>query len=163
MNAIDLSDDDIDIAIRTVVGEASDQGAAGMTAVAWVIRNRAEWAPSAWWGDSVVTVCKKHAQFSCWRPELGGKPNADCERIAAMREDAAEYLSARYVVLAVMDGTLPDPTGGATTYKVRGTKAQWDVAVSGMSPREIGAHDFWRLSPKGPCLAFLETPVQEVA
>jgi hypothetical protein len=134
-----------------------------MAAVAWVIRNRAQWdeeiAPDhpehEWWGVSVATVCMHPYQFSCW---LGG---ADTLRIMNLKNYDPEYLAAEAVVRAVMDGTIPDPTGGATTYKVRGTPARWDKAVAGVAPRSIGAHDFWRLSPNGPCLAFLDEPLTQ--
>lgn len=146
---------DRDTAIRTLVGEASNQGAAGLTAVEWVILNRANWTPNAWWGDTVGGVCKKAWQFSCWN---GG---ANTDRINAMTTDDPEYLAAATVFDAAIDGTTSDPTGGATTYKIRGTKASWDVAVQDETPRAIGVHDFWRLDPRGYCLAFFDSPTTE--
>lgn len=152
-----MTDEDRDIAIRTLVGEASNQGVAGLTAVEWVILNRAGWAPPTWWGETVGEVCRKHAQFSCW---LGGP---DTDRITNMSVDDSQYRSAAAVFDAAVNGQCPDPTGGATTYKVRGTKASWDPAVQGESPRSIGAHDFWRLDPRGHCLAFLDDQTTGVA
>lgn len=152
-----VSPSDRDVAIRTIVGEASNQGAEGMVAVAWVIRNRAEWSPAAWWGDSVGSVCRKAWQFSAWN----GGPNTD--RINALQITDHEYLSAASIFDAVFNGDIPDPTNGATTYKVCGTKASWDVAVADTPPCELGQHLFWRLDPKGPVLAFLsDTPEQVV-
>lgn len=145
-----LSFADIDIGTRTLDGEAGNQGTDGLTAVAWVIRNRMTWAPYPWWGNTVETVCKKPWQFSAWN----GGP--DTERIKALKQTDAEYARARAVLLSVMSGGIPDLTGGATTYKVRGTPAEWDRAVAAFPPREIGIHDFWRLSDKGPCMAFLD-------
>lgn len=143
---------DRDFAIRTIAGEASDQGQKGQAAIAWVIRNRAEFQPTAWWGSDVGGVCRKRAQFSCWN---GGK-NTDRVKDLATTDD--EYRDAAEVLDAVMNGDVPDPTGGATTYKVRGTSASWDKAVADVAPVEIGDHDFWRLMPNGTCALCVSVP-----
>lgn len=145
MDSINLSLAELDVAARTVDGEAANQGADGMAAVAWVFRNRAQWKPAAWWGAHIVAVCVHPDQFSCWLP------GPDRDRINALSRSGNEYLKACDIVQAVMDGTIPDPTGGATTYKVRGTLASWNDAVKDFPPRQIGAHDFWRLGPDGVC------------
>lgn len=152
MSKINLSLADWDKAVRTIVGEASNQGADGMAAVAWVIRNRAEWVPSAWWGAHVAAVCSQPYAFSCWNP---GDPNANRDRVKALATTDHQYRAAATVLGDVMAGDLPDPTGGATHYKVHGTRASWDHAVSSREPRQIGDHDFWRLAPDGRCLPFV--------
>lgn len=148
--------DDLDIAARVLDGEAGNQGAHGMAAVAWVILNRATWdeitadhPEREWWGTTIGSVCRKPMQFSC----LNGGANTD--RIKALLPTSREYQTATVVLRQVIAGSVPDPTGGATTYKVRGTSASWDGAVAAVVPRSIGAHNFWRLSPDGKCLPFL--------
>lgn len=154
---MNLSPEALDVVIRTVVGEASNQGADGMAAVMWTILNRANWQPAAWWGHDVEVVCRKFEQYSAWLP------GADRDRITRMQPTAAEYIAAQNVILGVLAGHVADLTRGSTTYKVRGTKASWDHAVADTPPLEIGAHSFWRLSPTGPCMAFLDDPTQQVA
>jgi N-acetylmuramoyl-L-alanine amidase len=146
---ISYCDADLDLAIRTVDGEARGESVAGQAAVAWVIRNRLEWA-HAWWGTSPSKVAEAKYQFSCWN---GG---TDTNYITNLSPLSEEYADIACVVKAVFAGASPDPTGGATTYKVTGTKASWDAAVAGRAPRVIGRHSFWRLSPYGEVLPFLE-------
>lgn len=151
--AVLLTSVDEDVATRTLVGEASDQSLEGQVSVAWVMRNRALWQPRAFWGSTITAVCQYPKQFSCWN----GGENTD--RIKSMPTADQQYQKALVVIRSVMAGQIPDPTCGATTYKVRGTPAMWDTAVQDMPPKSIGAHDFWRLDPRGPCLAFLTPDV----
>lgn len=142
---MDLSPEQLDTAVRTAIGEGDNQGPDGLAGIIWTFRNRAEWKPTAWWGSSVSACCVHPAQYSCWLP------GPDLDRIKAISNTSPDYLKVADIVQAVMDGTIPDPTGGATTYKVRGTPASWDHAVENIPPRSIGAHDFWRLGPNGVC------------
>lgn len=142
--------DDIDAATRTVDGEARGEPVTGQVAVAWVIRTRADWdelhsahPEHEWWGTTPAKVCEHPAQFSCWN---GG---ADTDHIKALETTSGEYIVISGIVQDVFDGKVEDPTGGATHYKVRGTKASWDHATVGMTPREIGKHDFFCLGPTG--------------
>jgi len=135
---------DIDCAARTVWGEARGEIEAGQVAVAWVIRTRARWTPPAWWGGSIAAVCRKPFQFSCWN---ASDPNA--ARLAGPRAALEGFDGILAIVSDVMVGDIPDPTGGATHYKVRGTSASWDGAVvaRGLTPVSIGSHDFYALGP----------------
>lgn len=143
MNALALTDNDLDAAVRTVYGEARGEPFAGQVAVAWVIRNRATWEPPAWWGHTVSAVCNKPYQFSCHN---ANDPN--CRIVQALSDNNLVYLTLLHgVVEPVMAGDIPDLTLGATHYKVRGTKASWDKAVEDIEPVSIGAHDFYRLGP----------------
>ena len=157
--AILLSASDLDIAARTLVGEASGEPLEGRVAVAWTLRSRALWQPAAWWGANIADVCQHPEQYDCWMPTLGGQANADYERIMDMSVDDPQYQAAEIVVRSVMAGDIPDPTFGSTTYKRTGTKAFWDNAVSAVEPIILGHQSFWRLSPTGPCLAFLNSPL----
>lgn len=142
--AVLLRAGDIEIASRTVWGEARGEGEAGQIAVAWVIRNRAEWSPPAWWGISISGVCQKPFQFSCWNTD---DPNA--ARLAGPTSALEGFSEIFSIVSAVMISGIPDPTGSATHYKVHGIPASWDAAVAsrGIKPVSIGRHDFYALGP----------------
>lgn len=58
---------DLQIMALTVWGEARGETDAGKSAVAWVIRNRAD--HPRWWGRDLRGVCLKSHQFSCWNKE----------------------------------------------------------------------------------------------
>ncbi|MEZ5825304.1 MAG: cell wall hydrolase [Geminicoccaceae bacterium] len=122
---------------RTILGEARGEGELGMTAVAWVIRNRA--ANPRWWGRSVTEVCKKPFQFSCW---LKGDKNY---KLVATDAFALHPLArkARQIAQSVLSGSVPDPTNGADHYRHYGVDPAWD---DGHQPvASIGAHRFYRL------------------
>lgn len=138
---------DDDTATRTVWGEAEGEPEEGQIAVAWVIRNRAEWKPPAWWGTDVLSVCHCRLQFSCMNP--GTLRHA---KIEMLDDTDPMYRSIRQLVEGVFNGEISDPTFGCTQYKVTGTKASWDRAVDGHDPVVIGKHSFWRLSPSGVVL-----------
>lgn len=131
-----------DAVIRTCYGEADGEPDEGIAGVAWVVRRRAEWEPPAWWGKNLYQVCHLHAQFDCWNP--GTK---DYQRTIALPETDREYLRIAKIVDGVLSGSIPDPTGGATTYKRTGTHASWDTAVAHMVPTIIGHHSFFKLEP----------------
>lgn len=151
MLALKLSMDDEDAAVRTVYGEARGEPFEGQIAVAFVIRNRATWDEALrplnpeheWWGKTVATVCHHPNQFSCWRPS---DPNSTA--ISKLSDTTLLYTALlNGVVRPVMAAAIADPTNGATHYKVRGTKAEWDISTKDMQPVSIGAHDFYRLGP----------------
>ena len=60
---------EVDVLARTIWGEARGEGKEGMEAVASVILNRTEIAKRLdgyWWGNTIIQVCQKPYQFSCW-------------------------------------------------------------------------------------------------
>lgn len=99
---------DRDAVIKTVIGEAGNQGDVGMAAVAHVIRNRV--SDSRFQNDfnSVVFAPK---QFSVWNKGKEGNPN-----LHNLNPNSARYKKAAAVVDAVMSGRHVDPTGGALYY-----------------------------------------------
>src|SRR5688572_19754753 len=73
---------EIDVLARTVWGEARGEGSIGMQAVACVVLNRVAVAESRagyWWGNTIVQVCQKPYQFSCWN-----KDDANYRRVMAV-------------------------------------------------------------------------------
>jgi hypothetical protein len=157
MDPLMLTLEDWEKATRTVDGEARGEHKEGQIAVAYIIRNRATWDETLfpghpekeWWGTTIQQVCQHPWQFSCWN----GGPNTD--HIKGLSTESDEYKDILAIVKQVMGKEVPDPTGGSTTYKVRGTVASWDHAVAGCPAISIGKHDFWRLSPGGRVLPFL--------
>lgn len=136
-----ISARDRDAMIRTVWGEARGETFNGQAAVAHVILNRA--ANPAWWGRDDWEVCHHAMQFSCWNfndPNFG--------MLISLSPNSADYIKLGAVVDAVVNGAMPDLTGGATHYKVTGTAASWDKATVGITPVIIGHHSFYKLGPK---------------
>lgn len=138
---------DLDTMVRTLYGEARGESQMGRAAVAWVIRNRL--AHPGWWSrdrgdgipdDTIAAVCRDPWQFSCWNE---GDPNR--EKMTGLDKDFLMYKALEDIARGVLDGKIPDPTHGATHYKVVGTKAAWDSATLGRHPVVIGKHEFYAL------------------
>ena len=99
---------DRDVGIRTMLGEAGNQGAEGLAAVAHVMRNR---ATDSRWPDSIAGVALQPKQFSTWNAGAGGNAIPyNAKPGSPMYERAGEIFD------AVMAGKNVDPTGGATHY-----------------------------------------------
>lgn len=97
-----------DIVIRTIIGEAANEGPEGWAAVASVLRNR---AADPRWPDQVGTVALQPKQFSAWNEGAGGN-----SLVHKYKPGDATYDRVGQVVDQVMAGQMPDPTGGATHY-----------------------------------------------
>ena len=127
----------LDIMARTVWGEARGEGEPGMVAVAWVIKNRS--AKPGWWGDDVESVCRKPYQFSCW---LAADPNSS--KCAAVTPGDPYFAEALRISAAVLGGSIPDPTDGATSYCVT-TLAPRIAWTAGKTPSAVIGHQtFYR-------------------
>ena len=138
--AIEVTATDLDVATRTLYGEARGEPLEGQQAVAWVLRTRATWPKSVWWGEGLAGVCQKPWQFSCWNAR---DPNRS--KLLALSDEDPEYQALYAVVESVMMGEVDDPTGGATHYEVVGTGAAW---AAGRTPsRIIGRHAFYVVGP----------------
>lgn len=123
---------ELDIATRTVYGEARGESYEGKVAVAWVIRNRL--ARPCWWGRDIKGVCTHPWQFSCW---------TDHNAIICRRATQEQMTDCREAVRKVFDGEEPDPTDGASHYHRHDTKASWDDGT--IPVKRIGNHVFLRL------------------
>lgn len=97
--------DDRDLIVRTVLGEAANQGPEGMAAVAHVILNRLK---SGKYGQSVPDVLFAPKQFEPW--------NTRRSELMAISPNSPAYQSAASIVDRVQAGEAPDPTGGATHF-----------------------------------------------
>jgi hypothetical protein len=125
----------IDTLARTVWGEARNQGDLGMQAVAAVVVNRTRRGTYAGW--TVEGVCEAPFQFSCWNED---DPNR--AKLKAVNLADPIFVKCLSIGASAVDGTLADPTSGATHYFVNGTKVPaWSV---GKTPCvTIGAHLFF--------------------
>lgn len=126
---------ELDTMARTVYGEARGESDVGKAAVAWVIKNRA--VKPGWWGKDIASVCLKRSQFSCWNAD---DPNAS--KCAAVDEsnDALRHIKA--ICQAVLDGSIPDPTNGATHYHTKQVAPPW--AATALPCAVIGNHLFYK-------------------
>jgi len=122
---------DLDIAARTVYGEARGEPPEGRLAVARVIVNRYR-AGSI----SLQAVCEKPFQFSCWNKDDPNEP-----KIRAVTYDDVTLRDCLSAVLAALDPRSVDPTHGSRHYHVASAKAWW---AAGREPVVIlGAHAFY--------------------
>lgn len=137
---LDVTDDDLDVATRTLWGEARGEPLVGQLAVAWVIRNRAEWHPGQWWGHTPKQVCLLPSQFSVWFPT---DPN--CAKMHNLPRTDPEYIHLREVVRSVFAGEIDDPTARCTHYEVLGTGAAW--AKNREFSVLLGRHAFYAIGP----------------
>ncbi len=137
------TDQDEDVLARTVWGEARGESVRGMEAVACVVMNRVAVARAHggafWWGGTVVEVCKKKWQFSCWNED---DPNR--EKVMAVNERDAEFRIAKRIARRAVKGALEDPTGGATHYHVEGVMPKWVTDPRMEEMKKIGRHVFYR-------------------
>ena len=137
--SVDNRDPAIDTLARTLWGEARGEPTRGIEAVAAVVINRVARARAKggfWWGDTVIAVCRKPFQFSCWNAD---DPNL--AKLLAVRAGEAKFDLCLNVARQAVSGQLADPTGGATHYHARSVRPAW---AAGRSPTvEIGSHLFY--------------------
>lgn len=132
---------EVDILARTIWGEARGEGKAGMEAVAMVICNRAAVARTRggyWWGNSVIEVCLKPYQFSCWN-----RNDPNHQKLLSITRDDPVFETARRIAHRVLLGFIKDGTKGATHYHARSIMPSW---AKGQQPcAVIGRHVFYKL------------------
>jgi spore germination cell wall hydrolase CwlJ-like protein len=126
---------DIDIAARTVWGEARGEPLDGKLAVAWVIRNRAE--KGGWFGEGLAGVSMKPWQFSVWN-----KNDVNREKLLELKKDSRGYQQALAVVARSLV-TPDDPTHGANHYHTKDIFPHW--AEDADAVLNVGNHLFYRL------------------
>ncbi|MBH8610484.1 cell wall hydrolase [Pseudomonas mohnii] len=112
-----VTERDRDVLVRTLWGEARGESLVGQIAVAWSIRNRVEMdlnrdGKPDWWGEGYAEVCQRPYQFSCWNKNDPNFAYLSGAKAIPLRELAQARIAADQVI----DGKVPDPTGGATHY-----------------------------------------------
>lgn len=148
---INFNDTDQLVLALTLYGEARGEGVAGLTAVAWVIRNRASrsrFTKLAGSAGAVAGVCRAPWQFSCWN---AGDPNSARLRVwlsdpTVVPRNVGEAVWA--VAGAALNDLSPDPTNGGDHYHTR-TAPAWagawppDWAATMPVSAQIGEHIFY--------------------
>ncbi len=136
-----LKELEIDVLARTIWGEARGEGKEGMEAVASVILNRTEIAKRLngyWWGNTIIQVCQKPYQFSCWN-----KLDPNFKKLLAVDESDMHFATAMRVARRAMLGMVKDATYGATHYHTLNISPDWS---KGQKPTtRIGHHVFYSL------------------
>ena len=93
-------------------------------------------------GEGYVEVCKKPWQFSCWNK---GDPNQPLLTGAADSVPRAGAVSWRCCL--VIDGKVPDPTGGATHYYATTMPSAPKWATGAKKTLTLGHHVFFKDVP----------------
>ncbi|MGI9503615.1 MAG: cell wall hydrolase [Geminicoccaceae bacterium] len=105
-----ISELDIDHFARTIWAEARGEGATGMEACAWAIRNRV-YDEHGRWPSTYSEVCRQRLQFSCWNDN---DPNR-APMIKVDNRDTA-FLTAQAIALDVITVRIRDSSNGANHY-----------------------------------------------
>lgn len=128
----------LEVAARTVFGEARGETQVGKLAVASVICNRA--MNPSWWGDDIKSVCLKPWAFSCWnaksptRPATVNTPLHD-SRLSEIFE----------ILMELTSGHQKDPTNNCDHYCRTDAIPHIHWARGATPVVTIGNHTFFRL------------------
>lgn len=138
---------DRDLAIRTIVGEAGNEGTRGQNAVAAVIRNRA--VNGGYGGDTAGGVVMSPNQFEPWN---GGPAK---ERMLALSPTDPKYQQAGQALDMAYAGE--DPTNGAVNFVAPKAQAALGRPMPSWAPpgqgQDIGNHRFFG-SPSPPAAPY---------
>ena len=135
---------DQEILARTIYGEARGEyklangGMASLVAVGNVVMNRLH--AQSWFGQTVMQVCKKPWQFSCWN-----KSDPNYIILTQLTIDDPVFEICMLVARNLMKNQWPDLTNGANHYhsKQMIDKPSW--AVHYYPCFEIGRHLFYNI------------------
>ncbi|MHA6180447.1 cell wall hydrolase [Pseudomonas mohnii] len=138
------TDKERDVLARTLWGEARGESLSGKIAAAWTIRNRVfDGKAKSWWGEGYAGVCQKPYQFSCWN-----KTDPNYQFLIGLKQiPSRELAQCRVVADQVIDGEVPDPTGGATHYYAVSMKKPPDWAEKAKQTLKLGGHVFFKDVP----------------
>lgn len=132
---------EIETLARTLFGEARGEGLKGLEAVANVIMNRCEISKnkkSFWWGNDLISICKKPYQFSCWN-----KDDPNKEKIENITHEDKMFSTCLRIARKALAGAIKDKTQGSTHYHHKDIEPYW--AKDLIPEIEIGNHLFYKL------------------
>lgn len=139
-----VTDQDRAVLALTLWGEARGEGLAGMVAVAWTIRNRVEDGKDrSWWGEGYAGICQRPYQFSCWNANDPNYPYLTGAKQVPTGEIAKCQLAAQQVI----EGLMPDPTGGATHYYSTSMTRPPKWVLGATQTLQLGHHIFFKDVP----------------
>ena len=137
---------DRDLMIRTILGEAANQGLEGQAAVAHVIMNR---LAAGRWGATPSAVVLAPNQFEPWSTRRA--------ELMAIDPNSVAYRNVGDIVDMVQSGDIPDVTGGATHFLnekiVRGRRGGSLPSWAAAPVAKIGEHTFYRPDDAKPAPA----------
>jgi hypothetical protein len=134
-----ITPQDRDAMVRTVIGEAGDQGPEGQAAVANVILNR--WV-SGRYGSTPTAVVLAPNQFEPWSTRQ--------QELLSYDPKSPQYQKTGSIVDAVVNGDVPDATNGSTHFLQKDTVLQRRGSLPAWAKQpvaQIGAHTFY--APEG--------------
>jgi Cell Wall Hydrolase len=147
--SLEFNEDDLDVLVRTLSGEASNQTVAAQTGVAWVVRWRCQLLPATF-GATIKLVCLKRTQFDCWLP------GPDRDRITHLSPASAEYRALKNIAAGVLNGLVPDPSRCSLYYKNVGT-SPFSWAPEARPIITLDKLEFYSIAPSGEnLLTFLQ-------
>jgi len=132
---------EVEILARTLFGEARGEGLRGLEAVANVIINRCKISKDKekfWWGNDLISICKKPYQFSCWNSD---DPNK--EKIEKITHEDKMFSTCLRIARKAIAGAIKDKTLGSTHYHHKDIEPYW--AKDLIPETEIGNHLFYKL------------------
>ncbi len=147
---------DRDLAIRTILAEAGNQGPTGMQAVGNVIRNRA--VDGAYGGDTPSGVVTAPNQFEPWNTTSGRAKMASYDPNSPQYQQAGASLERAYAG--------DDPTGGARNFfapKAQAALGRPVPAWGAQGGQDIGDHRFFGGVNDPAALPRNATPTQGAA
>lgn len=102
-----LSPQQADDIIRTMLGEAAGESPTGQAAVAYTVLNRSK---DPRWSTDPSKVVHQPGQFSAWNSGAGGND------LVKIGPEDPRYQQAKIVLDGIQSGKISDPTGGAVNY-----------------------------------------------
>lgn len=133
-----------EIFARTVWMEARGEGREGLVACAWSIWNRyrsGRWFTTFKGRSSLALACLFDQQFSAWN---AARDDANREAMAVCDYNDADLIRCRAVCDGVIDGTIIDPTDGATHYFYAGMAAWPTWHEKATLTVQVGKHRFYK-------------------
>lgn len=121
---------DLDIAVRTIAGEARGEPHEGQVAVGCVIVNR--WRVGM--ADSLFEACLQQYQFSCWNTQ-----DTNRRYISKLRPSHKVYQTAMKALMEAIDDPLRH--GPITHYHAEGFMPKWTASMNRVV--QIGRHIFY--------------------
>ena len=128
----DMTDDQTLYMAKTIFGESRGESQNGQIAVGHTILNRVK--AGGWYGASIKDVVLKPYQFSCWN-------QGDVNRELIINKTSQQLLPYYELSKKIINGTIPDNTGGATHYHAKGVTPYWAAKMT--KTATIGNHVFY--------------------
>lgn len=155
---LSISEHDLDVMVRTIIGEAANEPDVGKIAVCHVILNRARTNTPWYGGNNVADVARHKAyvrrpsgmrlvwQFEPWMTRR--------KYLWGIQKHSTLYQSVKKLTVGCINGTYTDPTDGATHFLepaiVRSRRGGTLPAWASGEGRRIGRHVFYK--PYGEAL-----------